>query len=232
MGPIVTHTTDNAPRRMSHTGPCHIPAVPLRRRLPRPKETGTMQRIHIIGGGLAGFTAAITAAEAGALVTVHEAHHTLGGRARTAEGPYRTNDGPHALYRRGPHWTWLAQRGLLGPTVTVPLRQAGKLRFRLGRRPAPHPAPRPPPADPPPGRTRPRRHRLPHLGDRLRSARRAPARPRTSPPSRSTTTTPVRSPPRSSRSGCAAPPHCRPRPATRSAAGRRSSTGWRRAPGT
>lgn len=83
-----------------------------------------MQRIHIIGGGLAGFTAAITAAESGALVTVHEAHHTLGGRARTAEGPYRTNDGPHALYCRGPHWTWLAQRDLLGPTVAVPLRQA------------------------------------------------------------------------------------------------------------
>ncbi|WP_328887791.1 NAD(P)-binding protein [Streptomyces sp. NBC_00316] len=91
-----------------------------------------MQRIHIIGGGLAGFTAAITAAESGAPVTVHEAHHTLGGRARTAEDPYRTNDGPHALYRRGPHWTWLAQRGLLGPTATVPLLAAARLRFRLG----------------------------------------------------------------------------------------------------
>ncbi|MDF6043986.1 NAD(P)-binding protein [Streptomyces sp. JH14] len=90
-----------------------------------------MKRIHIIGGGLAGFTAAITAAESGAPVTVHEAHHTLGGRARTAEGPYRTNDGPHALYRRGPHWTWLAQRGLLGPTATVPLLAATRLRFRL-----------------------------------------------------------------------------------------------------
>lgn len=91
-----------------------------------------MQRIHIIGGGLAGFTAAITAAESGAPVTVHEAHHTLGGRARTAEDPYRTNDGPHALYRRGPHWTWLAQRGLLGLTATVPLLAAARLRFRLG----------------------------------------------------------------------------------------------------
>ncbi|MEW2489127.1 NAD(P)-binding protein [Streptomyces sp. NPDC048411] len=91
-----------------------------------------MQRIHIIGGGLAGFTAAITAAESGALVTVHEAHHTLGGRARTAEGPYRTNEGPHALYRHGPHWTWLAQRNLLGPVATVPLLEATRLRFRLG----------------------------------------------------------------------------------------------------
>ncbi|MFI5750019.1 NAD(P)-binding protein [Streptomyces sp. NPDC051644] len=91
-----------------------------------------MQRIHIIGGGLAGFTAAITAAESGALVTVHEAHHTLGGRARTAEGPYRTNEGPHALYRRGPHWTWLDRRSLLGPVATLPLLEGARLRFRLG----------------------------------------------------------------------------------------------------
>ncbi|MFD4945613.1 NAD(P)-binding protein [Streptomyces sp. NPDC058239] len=90
-----------------------------------------MQRIHIIGGGLAGFTAAITAAESGALVTVHEAHHTLGGRARTAEGPYRTNEGPHALYRRGPHWTWLDRRNLLGPVATIPLLEGARLRFRL-----------------------------------------------------------------------------------------------------
>ncbi|MEV7235222.1 NAD(P)-binding protein [Streptomyces sp. NPDC051020] len=90
-----------------------------------------MQRIHIIGGGLAGFTAAITAAESGARVTVHEAHHTLGGRARTAEGPYPTNEGPHALYRHGPHWAWLAQRDLLGPVATVSLLQATRLRFRL-----------------------------------------------------------------------------------------------------
>lgn len=89
-----------------------------------------MQRIHVVGGGLAGFTAAITAAESGALVTVHEAHHTLGGRARTAEGPYRTNEGPHALYRHGPHWAWLDRRDLLGPTVTVPPLEGTRLRFR------------------------------------------------------------------------------------------------------
>ncbi|ODA75573.1 hypothetical protein APS67_000136 [Streptomyces sp. AVP053U2] len=53
-----------------------------------------MHRITVLGGGFAGLTAAITAAEAGAQVTLHEAHHTLGGRARTAEGPYRTNGGP------------------------------------------------------------------------------------------------------------------------------------------
>ncbi|MFE4452902.1 NAD(P)-binding protein [Streptomyces sp. NPDC056796] len=89
-----------------------------------------MQRIHVIGGGFAGLTAAITAAESRAQVTLHEAHHTLGGRARTAEGPYLTNEGPHALYRGGPHWTWLEQRGLLGALASVPPREATRFLFR------------------------------------------------------------------------------------------------------
>ncbi|GGN60867.1 hypothetical protein GCM10011579_026490 [Streptomyces albiflavescens] len=88
-----------------------------------------MQHITVIGGGFAGLTAAITAAEAGAKVTVYEAHHTLGGRARTAEGPYRTNDGPHALYSGGPHWTWLKQRDLIGPLAPIPPLEAARLRL-------------------------------------------------------------------------------------------------------
>ncbi|MFE0449385.1 NAD(P)-binding protein [Streptomyces sp. PDY-4] len=89
-----------------------------------------MHRITVIGGGFAGLTAAITAAEEGAKVTVHEAHHTLGGRARTAEGAYRTNEGPHALYNGGPHWTWLRQRGLIGPLAPLPPLEAARLRLR------------------------------------------------------------------------------------------------------
>ncbi|MET8503488.1 FAD-dependent oxidoreductase [Streptomyces sp. NPDC004787] len=88
-----------------------------------------MRKITIIGGGFAGLTAAVTAAEAGARVTLYEAHHTLGGRARTAEGPYLTNEGPHALYRGGPHWTWLHRRGLLGELAPLPPRAAATLRF-------------------------------------------------------------------------------------------------------
>ena len=53
-----------------------------------------MHRITVVGGGFAGLTAAVSAAEAGAEVTLYEAHHTLGGRARTADAPYRTNEGP------------------------------------------------------------------------------------------------------------------------------------------
>ncbi|MEU9284125.1 NAD(P)-binding protein [Streptomyces sp. NPDC048275] len=88
-----------------------------------------MHRITVIGGGFAGLTAAITAAEAGAKVTVYEAHHTLGGRARTADGPYRANEGPHALYSGGPHWTWLQQRDLIGPLAPVPLLEPARLRL-------------------------------------------------------------------------------------------------------
>jgi glycine/D-amino acid oxidase-like deaminating enzyme len=42
-----------------------------------------MKQVTVIGGGLGGLTAAITAAEAGASVTLHEAHRTLGGRWRS-----------------------------------------------------------------------------------------------------------------------------------------------------
>ncbi|MFI6639606.1 NAD(P)-binding protein [Streptomyces sp. NPDC050504] len=94
-------------------------------------RTQDRTRVTVVGGGFAGLTAAITAAESGAEVTVHEAHRTLGGRARTADGPYLTNDGPHALYNGGPHWTWLKQRGLLGPMAPLP--PAEGMRLRLHR---------------------------------------------------------------------------------------------------
>ncbi|MFE9398375.1 phytoene desaturase family protein [Streptomyces flavidovirens] len=88
--------------------------------------------ITVIGGGVAGLTAAITAAESGAKVTLYEAHDTLGGRARTAEGPYKTNEGPHALYNGGPLWAWLKQRDLLGPVMAVPPLEGARFRFHRG----------------------------------------------------------------------------------------------------
>ncbi|MEU0233869.1 MULTISPECIES: NAD(P)-binding protein [unclassified Streptomyces] len=91
-----------------------------------------MRKLTIVGGGFAGLTAAVTAAEAGTAVTLYEAHRALGGRARTAEGPYRTNDGPHALYSGGPHWTWLKQRGLLGPLAPLPPAEGLRFRFHRG----------------------------------------------------------------------------------------------------
>ncbi|QDQ12259.1 NAD(P)-binding protein [Streptomyces spectabilis] len=86
--------------------------------------------VTVVGGGFAGLTAAIAAAEGGARVTVHEAHHTLGGRARTSEGTYRTNEGPHALYNGGPHWTWLKQRDLIGELAPLPPLEGTRLRLR------------------------------------------------------------------------------------------------------
>ncbi|MCI3931489.1 NAD(P)-binding protein [Streptomyces sp. AN091965] len=95
-----------------------------------PRTPSTSPTVTVIGGGFAGLTAAIAAAEGGARVTVHEAHHTLGGRARTSEGTYRTNDGPHALYNGGPHWTWLKQRDLIGELAPLPPLEGTRLRLR------------------------------------------------------------------------------------------------------
>jgi NAD(P)-binding Rossmann-like domain len=90
-----------------------------------------MRKVTVIGGGLGGLVAAITAAEAGAEVTLHEAHRTLGGRWRTARQPYLAHEGPHVIYRDGPLWAWLAERQLLGQTCRVGLGATLRFRFRL-----------------------------------------------------------------------------------------------------
>lgn len=86
-----------------------------------------MSGITIVGGGIAGLTAAITAGEGGAAVRLLEAHDSLGGRARSMAGPYRANLGPHVIYKDGPFWSWLAERELLPRYSGPPL--AG-IRFR------------------------------------------------------------------------------------------------------
>lgn len=56
----------------------------------------------VVGGGLAGLTAAAYLARAGRAVTLYERSRELGGRARTVERDgFALNMGPHALYRRG-----------------------------------------------------------------------------------------------------------------------------------
>jgi len=95
------------------------------------------QDVTIIGAGLTGLTAAIEAAERGWRVTIAEAHSEPGGRARTLAGPYRANEGPHAIYLDGPWWEWLECRGLTPPIVATP-RYASLVRAggRLGPWPA------------------------------------------------------------------------------------------------
>ena len=113
-----------------------------------------MTAVMVIGGGLGGLAAAITAAEAGASVTLHEAHRTLGGRWRSTpvrkkaranpagnsgaspganpspDAPvYRAHEGPHVIYRDGPIWAWLKERDLLGVTCGVPLGATVRFRF-------------------------------------------------------------------------------------------------------
>jgi phytoene dehydrogenase-like protein len=86
-----------------------------------------MQKITVIGGGLAGLTAAISCAEQGAEVRLLEAHAELGGRARSMSGPYKANLGPHALLSSNPFWSWLGERKLMPPYARPPL---SGVRFR------------------------------------------------------------------------------------------------------
>ncbi len=86
-----------------------------------------MDGITVVGGGIAGLTAAISAKESGASVMLFEAHEELGGRGRSMGGPYKANLGPHVIYKDGPLWGWLAERDLLPPFSGPPL--AG-IRFR------------------------------------------------------------------------------------------------------
>lgn len=91
------------------------------------KQNGNAREITVIGGGLAGLTAAIACAEGGAPVRLLEAHEELGGRARSAAGPYKANLGPHVIYKDGAFWRWLDERDLLPAYAGPPL--AG-IRFR------------------------------------------------------------------------------------------------------
>lgn len=59
--------------------------------------------VAIIGGGLAGLTAAVWLARAGVPVTVFEKARHLGGRALTEQrGGFYFNLGPHAIFTKGP----------------------------------------------------------------------------------------------------------------------------------
>ncbi len=82
----------------------------------------------MIGGGLAGLTAAATAARSGRPVVLLEAH-AGGGRARTDErSGYRFNQGPHALYRGGAAARVLRDLGVPYRGHQPPLRGAAGVR--------------------------------------------------------------------------------------------------------
>ena len=87
--------------------------------------TGPTDRsnVLIVGAGVAGLAAALTASAAGCRVLVLDAH-PVGGRARTTDhGGFLHNVGPHALYRGGALSHLLAQHGITvtgGPPPEVP----------------------------------------------------------------------------------------------------------------
>ena len=69
--------------------------------------------VAVIGGGIAGLTAASFAARAGATVQVFDARSALGGRARTkVDQGFAFNEGPHALYRATAGMAALRELGL------------------------------------------------------------------------------------------------------------------------
>jgi phytoene dehydrogenase-like protein len=91
------------------------------------------KEITIVGGGIAGLVAAIACAEGGAAVRLREAHEQMGGRARSADGPYKANLGPHAAYHDGDFWKWMSERKILPPhrnarVTGIRLRYQGSLR--------------------------------------------------------------------------------------------------------
>ncbi|MEO6122778.1 MAG: FAD-dependent oxidoreductase [Ilumatobacteraceae bacterium] len=80
---------------------------------------GSRFDIAVVGGGIAGLVAGITASESGARVVVIDAH-AAGGRACTTERDgFYYNIGPHALYLAGHLQTFLAAR-TLDPSGGIP----------------------------------------------------------------------------------------------------------------
>ncbi len=92
-------------------------------------ESAGKPQITIVGGGIAGLVAAIACAEEGAKVRLVEAHEQLGGRARSTDGPYKANLGPHAMYKDGAFWRWMRERDILPEHSSARLTGA---RLRIG----------------------------------------------------------------------------------------------------
>jgi hypothetical protein len=91
-----------------------------------PTPAGQSRPVHVIGGGIAGLVAAITAAEGGAPVILHEASGQVGGRALGRAGWAGVNLGPHAVLTDGALVRWLAARN-----IQIGLRRPALRRLRL-----------------------------------------------------------------------------------------------------
>jgi phytoene dehydrogenase-like protein len=97
----------------------------------------TQRQIIVVGGGLAGLTAAAVAARSGAEVTLLEARSEAGGRARSevrASGAI-FNEGPHALYAGFAGWQELRSLGIAPSGGRPALHAYGRWQGRIDRLP-------------------------------------------------------------------------------------------------
>lgn len=78
--------------------------------------------IHVVGGGIAGLVAAITAAEAGAPVVLYEASGRLGGRALGGTEESGVNLGPHLVLTDGALLRWLRAHDVMVLLRVSPVR--------------------------------------------------------------------------------------------------------------
>lgn len=91
------------------------------------------EKVIIVGGGLAGLTAANFLAQAGREVLLFEKSHNLGGRASTvAKNGIHFNLGPHALYRSGQGYKIL--RELNVPFTGASPKVSGSLAIARGQK--------------------------------------------------------------------------------------------------
>jgi len=139
-----------------------------------------MERYIVVGGGLAGLTAANALAGDGREVVLLERSEHLGGRATTQEDRgYSLNLGPHALYQGGVAARTLRRWGV--PFQGNPPDTSAASYASAGK-PATAIPPFPPfasPSAPPPARAATDPHRFRDAGARP-STRPAPAAPRSS----------------------------------------------------
>ncbi len=95
---------------------------------------GELATHTVVGGGLAGLTAACELARSGRRVRLVEQHHELGGRAVTTEKDgFSLNLGPHAVYLEGHTYRTLTGWGIM-PSGGRPVLAAGAAMVAGGRR--------------------------------------------------------------------------------------------------